>query len=507
MEDEILKFINISKKFPGIIALDNVSFSIKENEVHAIVGENGAGKSTLIKIISGIYQNYDGKIELQGKETKIESPLQAEKIGISTIFQELTIVPELSVVENIFLGKEQKIFNVFINRSSMIKDSKQIMKLIGCEINPLRKAGELSIASQQLIEILKALIMDTKIIVMDEPTASLSKFEVEQLFNYIKILKNNKKTIIFVSHRLEEVFEIADTITVLRDGKYIGTERAKEVKASKVVSMIAGRPLDKIFPKRESKIGNTILEINGLSRINEFNNINFELKEGEILGFAGLVGSGRTEVAKAICGITKPNQGKIVIFGQKLKRYFKNPGEALKKGIGYLPEDRKSEGLFYLLSVGENITTSVLKRCLNFNFFINSRKEDYFIKKYIQDLNIKIRDKYQKSESLSGGNQQKLIISRILATEARVLFFDEPTKGIDVGAKTEIYNIMSDLVKEGISIIYISSDLEELLGVADRVILFRNGKIIKDIDRKEFSAEKIIGFLTGSNLYENNNRC
>ncbi len=489
-----LELKDISKSFPGVKALDSVSLSLKSGLVHGLVGENGAGKSTLIKILAGVYPDYDGEISLFGKPVKIISPHDSQNKRISVIFQELTIIPGLSVAENIFLGREPTRISGIINKKIIAQKGKEILNFLGCNFKLSDIAGKLSIANQQLVEICKALILNAEIIIMDEPTASITKAEVKNLFDQIKKLKESGKTIIYVSHRIEEVFEICDTISILRDGKLVGSLPKEETDQNKVINMMVGRSVDFIYPSRDTKPSDVIFSVKNLTKKGFFENISFDLKKGEILGFAGLVGAGRSEVGKALIGFFDFDSGYVNFFKKnKLINYvFKHPRQALNEGIAYLPEDRKKEGLFHLLSVKENITISALLRCVNFGFYLDNKKEKNLADFYINKIMIKTPSLEQNVSNLSGGNQQKTIISRLLSTNANIFIFDEPTRGIDVGAKFEIYNIMNDLVSEGKSIIFISSELPELMGISDRIILMRSGRIVGEIIKNNFDAEIIM---------------
>lgn len=485
---------NISKRFPGVKALDNVSFRITSGEIVGLVGENGAGKSTLIKILAGVYTNYSGTIYVSNKKVNFTSPTDAQDNGIATIFQELTIIPELSVAENIVLGREPLKAKIFLNKSVIYKKSKEALKFLSSSIDPHEKAGNLSIANQQIVEICKALVLDAKVIIMDEPTSSLTKIEVNQLFKVIKKLKKDGKSILYVSHRIEEIFEICDSIKVLRDGKLVNSEKKRSASPNNVVKMMVGRSIKNIYPFIKTHAGKIVLSVKNLIKDGEFKDVSFNIREGEIVGFAGLVGAGRTEVAKAIIGITHPDGGTIQVFGKKLKN-FSHPRKALNAGLAYLPENRKEDGIFPMLTIKENISLSSLKLCTKLGIF-NQKKESNLVNKYINDIRIKTTGQDQVMETLSGGNQQKVIISRLLATKSKIFIFDESTHGIDIGAKYEIYNIIKALVAENKAIIFISSELPELIGIADRILLMRRGELVKEYNKDEANAENIMQVLT-----------
>jgi len=505
MNRNILGVKNISKAFPGVKALDDVSFCVKNGEVHGLVGENGAGKSTIIKILAGIYTEYEGCIYLLDEKFKCKSPSDALNYGISTIFQELTIINNLSVAENIFLGREISSSKVFLNKNFIYKKSSEVLKFLECDLKPQQKMEGKSIAVQQLVEICKGLVLDAKIIIMDEPTASLTKNEVEHLFTIIRKLKNNGKTIIYVSHKIEEVLEICDSITVLRDGKHIDTIKKEKTNYGQIIKMIVGRSVNNTYPKRglnkDNIKDNIILSVKKLTKKGEFKNISFDLYKGEIIGFAGLIGAGRTELAKAIAGISKPDSGEIFLYGEKID-FFPHTKEAIDKGLSYLPEDRRDESLFPKMDVSKNISISIISKLAYLKTLISSKKEVALVNYFIEKIKIRTSGLNQKIENLSGGNQQKAIISRILATKSKIIIFDEPTRGIDVGSKFEIYNIINDLSKKGIGIIFISSELQELIGMSDRLILIKDGILIEDIINKNINVSKIMENLIRGKIYE-----
>jgi ribose transport system ATP-binding protein len=486
---------NVSKSFPGVKALDDISFTIQDGHVHGLVGENGAGKSTLIKILSGVYDDYTGSVSIGGEQTKFASVHEAQKHGVATIFQELTIVPELSVAENIFLGREPVKFGGIINWEDMREKSVEALSFLDAPINPKVTAGSLSIANQQIVEISKALVLNSKFIIMDEPTSSLTEHEVIQLFKLIERLRENGITILYVSHKLEEIFEICDTVSVFRDGKHVGTKKKTDTDRDEIVKMMVGRSLQMMYPERTAHKKELLLSVKGLSRKGEFNDVSFDLFEGEILGFAGLIGAGRTEMAKTLFGTVTHDSGEIILQGKK-KVAFGHPNEALSNGIAYLSEDRKGEGLMLQLTIKENMSISILKKIAP-RFFVNSKLEDSLINSFAEQFKVKMVSTDQVVESLSGGNQQKVIITRLLMTESQVFIFDEPTRGIDVGAKYEIYKIMNDLTTNGKGIIFISSELPEVLGVSDRILCMREGRLVKVFEKSEANPEKIMHVLTG----------
>jgi len=485
----------VTKRFPGVKALDDVSFSIQDGEVHGLVGENGAGKSTLIKILSGIYPDYDGVVLIDGRPAAFASAHEAQRRGIATIFQELTAIRELSVAENIFLGREPLRFGGMIDRVAMRAQSAEALAFLDAPIDPRELVGRLSIANQQIVEICKALVLDSKIIIMDEPTSSLTEREVKHLFTLIRRLRERGITILYVSHKIEEIFEICDRITVLRDGKHIGTCRRKDTSPQEVIRMMVGRSIASMFPERRSAAAGVLLSARNLGRMGEFSGVSFDLHAGEIIGLAGLIGAGRTELARAIFGATLLDEGELLLEGEPI-RPFRHPREALSRGIAYLSEDRKGEGLMLKLSVRENMSLPIL-RSITRALFVSSKRERALVERFVGRFKIRLTSVDQLVDSLSGGNQQKVVISKLLLTEAKVFIFDEPTRGIDVGAKYEIYKIMNDLTAEGKGILFISSELPEVLGVSDRILCMREGRVERDFARAEADPERIMRVLTG----------
>jgi ABC-type sugar transport system ATPase subunit len=483
----------VTKSFPGVKALDAVSFDIRDGEVHGLVGENGAGKSTLIKILSGIYPQYEGKISFDGSPTRFNSAHEAQLGGIATIFQELTIIEELSVAENIFLGREPTRRLGMLDWGTMREKSEEVLRFLDTALDPRESVGRLSVANQQIVEICKALVLNSKIIIMDEPTSSLTDHEVHQLFLTIRRLKENGITILYVSHKIEEIFEICDSVTVLRDGRHIGTVRRSDTTPDRVISMMVGRSMNMMFPPRTAELGERILSVRDLAREGEFEGVSFDLHGGEIIGFAGLIGAGRTELARALFGATDLDRGEIDLFGEKTGS-FSHPNRAISRGIAYLSENRKGEGLMLELSIRENMSLPILKKLAPY-FFVQSGRERSLVKSFVSKFKIKMTSIEQIVESLSGGNQQKVIISKLLLTESKVFIFDEPTRGIDVGAKYEIYKIMNDLTVEGKGIIFISSELPEVLGVSDRIFCMREGRLVREFTRDEAEPELVMKVL------------
>lgn len=485
MEDIVLSLKNITKRYPGVVALNNVSIDFTKGEVHALLGENGAGKSTLIKVLSGAVKNDEGNIIVDGKIYEWMSPKISRGHGIEVIYQEYNLINSLSVAENICLGEKS---DGLVNYKRMREKVKNIFEEFNIEINPDKKVRDLSPALQQLVEIAKAISKDAKIIVMDEPTAQLTLSEVENLYKIIETLKKNGVTIIYISHRLEELFKITDRVSIMRDGKYIKTINTRETDRKELISLMVGRTLSESYPKRDCIKEEVTLEVKNVSGLKN-SNISFNIKKGEILGLAGLVGAGRTELVRVLFGADKKLSGDIYIKGRKVN--IKSPKQALANGIGLIPEDRKNQGCFLRKSIKWNTVISNIRE-ISKNGFVNSESELKQANDYKDKLRIKTPSIDQLVSNLSGGNQQKVVLAKVLSTNSDIIIFDEPTRGIDVGARHEIYNIMSELVESGKSIIMISSDMEELLGMADRVIVLCEGKVSGEVLKEEFSQSKIL---------------
>ncbi|MGB9857541.1 MAG: sugar ABC transporter ATP-binding protein [Dictyoglomaceae bacterium] len=497
--DPIIRMEGISKAFPGVQALDRVDFEAYPGEVMGLVGENGAGKSTLMKILSGAYKKDAGRIYLDGKRIEIEDPYHAQRLGISTIYQEFNLTPNQTVAQNIFCNREPKKNGVlgklgFVDREKMEEEAKKILEIVGADVSPKELVRNLSVAEKQMVEIAKALSFKAKIIIMDEPTSALGPEEVEKLFEIIRQLKSQGIAVIFISHRLEEVFKIADRITVLRDGKLVGIMRKEEATPEKVIYLMVNRPLTEMFKKEEAKLGEVVLEVKNLSKKGVVENINFKLYKGEILGIAGLVGSGRTEMVRLIFGADKKDSGEIYLEGKKVE--INSPEDAVRLGIGFVPEDRQNQGLILKLAVRENIGIPILKKLVNL-LFINKGKLNSIAKEFVQKLNIKTPSLLQKVLYLSGGNQQKVVLAKWLSLSPKVLILDEPTRGIDVGAKVEVHAIMNQLAKSGIGIIMISSEMPEVLAMSDRILVMNEGRLVAEMSKKEATQEKIMAYASG----------
>lgn len=487
---------HIDKSFSGNQVLKDIQLEIEKGEVHALMGENGAGKSTLIKILTGIHQRDNGTVKVRGEERFYSNPKESEKDGIAVIHQELNIIPYLTVAENMFLGKEITYNKTgILNSKEMYKQTKANLKELGVtNINPNDVAGKLSVGKQQMIEISKALATNAELIVMDEPTAALTKREIESLFEVIESLQKRDVSIIYISHRMEEIFHICDRVTVLRDGSYIGTENISNTNFEKLVKMMVGRDIGEQFPERTSAIGDVVFQVEGLARKGFFQDISFEVKEGEVLGVAGLMGAGRTEIMESIFGFEKQDNGTVKLEGNKLN--IRHPNDAIKAGIGFITEDRKMKGLMIEASIRENISLTNMKN-ISKHGVISTAKEKPLVQQLIERLNVKSTNKEQTVKSLSGGNQQKVVIAKWLGIQPKILILDEPTRGVDVGAKKEIYKIINELTKEGVAIIMISSELPEVLGVSDRIMVIHEGTITKTFQKNDADQEKIMIAATG----------
>ncbi len=492
--DIVLKLEDISKTFPGVKALDKVKFELMKGEVHALCGENGAGKSTLMKIISGAQAYTTGTITFEGKIIHYRSTEEAQKHGISMIYQEFNLVPNLTVGENIYIGRQPK-RNGLIDWKRMEDDARLILRKVGLDIDPKKTITQLSVAESQMVEIAKCLSMDSKVIIMDEPTAALTDEEINCLFDIINNLKTHGISIVYISHRLEEIFKICDRATILRDGKYICTTRIQDTTCDELISLMIGRELSNLFPERNPKTGKVVLEARDMSYKNVFRNVGFQLHEGEILGISGLIGSGTIQVAKALAGTyNKDYGGEIVVVGKTTK--IERPVDAINAGISMVPDDRKNEGLVLIRDVKENISLASLDDILR-NWLIDSAKEQEKVDAQIKKLEIKVSSGTQLSGNLSGGNQQKVVLAKMLETKPKILILLEPTRGIDVGAKAEIYKLMNALTTTGISIILVSTDLPEMIGMSDRILVMKSGKIVKELFKEELSQELVLAYAAG----------
>jgi ribose transport system ATP-binding protein len=483
----------ITKRFPGVLALDQVDFDLRKGEVHALVGENGAGKSTLMKIVSGVYQADSGEITFKGEPVAFRNPRQAQDAGIVTIYQELNLVPYLSVTENIFLGTELTRAGFALDWPEMHRQARALLAKLHLEVDPRTPVGQLGVGRQQMVEVAKALYHKADLIIMDEPTSALSIREINDLFGIVRELKSQGVSVIYISHHLEETFEVSNRITVLRDGRLITTEPTSDLTVDRLIRLMVGRDLSEQFPKEEAQRGEEVLRVEGLNQGSFLRDISFSAYAGEVLGIAGLVGAGRTELVRAIFGADPIDSGQFSIMGQPVS--IKSSRDAVSQGIALLTEDRKAQGLFLQMNVRENITMSVLDR-LTRGLITNMRKETELSQRYIDGLAIKAASQDQQAINLSGGTQQKVVLSKWLATNPRVLIFDEPTRGIDVGAKVEIYRMMNDLAGQGVAILMVSSELPEILGMSDRIMVMAGGRVRGFLSREEATEEKIMELAT-----------
>jgi ribose transport system ATP-binding protein len=495
MSGPVLEMRAITKHFPGVLALDNAQLELMPGEVHCLLGENGAGKSTMMKILAGAQPMDSGEILIQGEAVDIPSPHHAQELGISMIYQEFNLSPFLSVAENIFLGREPRIGSTpFIDWGRMYREANDLLARIRVAMNVRQPVNELSVAQQQMVEIAKALSVNAKIIVMDEPSATLTDHELAALFELIRELRRREIGLIYISHRLEEVFEIGNRVTVMRDGQYVATNYVHEVDREGIIRMMVGRELKDEYPKEVFEAGAERLGVEGLSREGVFEDVSFSLRTGEITGLTGLVGAGRTEVARAIFGADRKTAGTVLLDGEEVR--IRSPQDAIRNGIGLLTEDRKTQGLVLGMTVRENTTLPNLRELLR-GPFVDRRRERAVAEKYRKDLQIKTPSVEQITQNLSGGNQQKVVLAKWLFTQSKVLIFDEPTRGIDVGAKAEIFKLMNELIRAGVAVLMISSELPEVLGMCDRILVMHEGRLSGELSRAEATQEKVMHLATG----------
>lgn len=490
--DFILELKNIVKTFPGVKALDNVHLEIRPGEVHALCGENGAGKSTLMKIISGAQKATSGDIYFEGEKVSYNNTKEAQNIGISMIYQEFNLIPHLSVAENIYLGKLPVKANI-INWNKLHKDTQEILDQLGLKISPKTIVSKLSVAEMQMVEISKCLSTNSKVIIMDEPTAALTDQEIATLFKIIENLTSKGISIIYISHRMDEIFSISDTITVFRDGKHVKTMETSHTDYDELVSLMVGQNIEHLYPARSETDNDIVLKVENLCGKN-VDNVSFVLKKGEILGISGLMGAGNIELSKILYGALKKESGTVTINDKELK--CTRPLEAIENGIGLVPDDRKNDGLVLIRSVKENISLSSLKKISKFGI-LNKKFEKNSVKNSIESMNIKVSSSEQIVNNLSGGNQQKVVLSKVLRASPDILILDEPTRGVDVGARAEIYQIIDLLTQNGKSIILVSSDLSEVIGMSDRILIMKEGKIVKEVLRRESSQELVLAYASG----------
>jgi methyl-galactoside transport system ATP-binding protein len=489
----------ISKSFPGVKALDHATLKVRPGTVHALVGENGAGKSTLMKCLFGIYSKDEGEIIIDGKPTHIVNPYDALMKGIAMVHQELQPIMERSIAENIYCGRfptKKFLFVDSIDHKKMHEDAEKLLKEVKMNFDPKIKLSTLSVSQMQSVEIAKAVSANARIIIMDEPTSSLTQNEVDNLFDIINSLRKKGISIIYISHKMDEILSISDDVTIMRDGQYIGTWGAKELTIDMIVTKMVGRELKNLYPPKSNVPAEVVLQVNNLSSIREksFKNVSFSLRKGEILGIGGLVGAQRSELVEAIFGIRGIKEGTITYKGKEIR--IKRPHDAINQGIALLTEDRRETGIFGVLSIAENVSIASLDKYVDYGFILNNKKIENLVQENVKKLSIKTRNSKTKIQTLSGGNQQKVIISRWLANDPDVFILDEPTRGIDVGAKYEIYTIIADLAKQGKSIIMISSELPELIGMSDRIIVMCDGRVSGEVEKEEATQENIMSLAT-----------
>ena len=500
MNEYRLEMLDVSKSFPGVKALDHARLKLRPGTVHALMGENGAGKSTLMKCMFGIYKMDEGEIIYEGKKVNISDPLHALKLGIAMVHQELQPITERSVAENIYVGRYpmKKVLGFFpvVDHEKMYANTKELLAKVHMDFDPKQKLGSLSVSQMQSVEIAKAVSADCKVLILDEPTSSLSQREVDALFAIISELKAEGVSIVYISHKMDEILRISDEVTIMRDGKYIGTWDAKELTTDKIITQMVGRPLSNLFPAKASVPAEVVFEVKNFTSINprSFRNISFSLRKGEVLGVAGLVGAQRTELMEGIFGIRSTVQGTISYKGNELK--ISRPRDAIQRSIALLTEDRRATGIFGVLPVDDNVAIASLDRYLEAGIFLNERKIDKLVKDNVAKLSIKTPSNKTLIKSLSGGNQQKVLVARWLANNPDILILDEPTRGIDVGAKYEIYTIIAELARQGKSIIIVSSEMAELLGMSDRILVMCDGRMTGELDAHQATQESIMALAT-----------
>lgn len=492
MKKEIVKLSGIHKYFPGVHALKGVDLTLYEGEVVALLGENGAGKSTLMKVLSGIHTPDEGTIEIEGAPVVGLTPKSSQELGISIIHQELNMCKHLTVAENIFLGREKHRFGIN-QEDKMNKKAKEILDSIGVDIKPTEVVENLSVSKQQMVEIAKALSMNSKVLIMDEPTSALSFKEIEELFKIINKLKENGTSIVYISHRLEELKHIVDRVVVMRDGAYITQMNFKDTNTEEIITYMVGREIKDKFPRVTAPLGDTVLEVKNMSG-GIVRDVSFELKQGEIVGIAGLVGAGRTELTRMIFGVDSKESGSVILHGKEIM--INSPKEAIKYGLALAPEDRKKDGLCTKLSIKDNISLSNLDTLSNKLGVINRSQESKLNKKSVENLKIKVSSLEANADSLSGGNQQKVVVAKWLARDSHVVIFDEPTRGIDVAAKVEIYNLMNELKEAGVAVLFASSEMPEVLGISDRVLVMCDGRITANLNTEETSQNEVMKYAT-----------
>ena len=490
----LVELLGLSKSYGGVQALTDVGFAIEAGTVHALVGENGAGKSTLVKILTGVVQSDEGEIRIDGDTVQIGDPQAAHRLGIVAMYQEPTVFPDLTVAENVFAGRHPRTTWRGVDWRAIHRETARILEEFEVDIGPSSPVRGLGVADRQLLEIAKALSTSARLLIMDEPTAALSPHEVDNLFTTVGRLRERGVAIVFISHRLDEAEAIADVVTVLRDGRHVATRPTVELPQAEIVRLMVGRSLDALFPKQEAEIGDVVLDARGLGRHGVFSDVSFQLRRGEIVGLAGFVGSGRTEVARAIFGIDSLDQGELSIDGRRFRP--RSPRSALRRGLAYLPEDRRQQGLVQTMPIATNLSMAVLPE-LTPGGVLRPRRERALARRFIEQLRIKATSPSQVVRSLSGGNQQKVVLGKWLAAEPRILILDEPTHGVDVGTKADVHRTISQLAGQGLTILMISSELPEILGMSDRVLVMREGRLVAEFTRAEATQEGIVSAAAG----------
>ena len=488
MSEYILELKGITKIFPGVKALNGVNFQLKEGEIHALMGENGAGKSTFIKVITGVHHAEEGEMYVDGKKVDFKSPLDAQKLGIAAIYQHVTSYPHLTVTENVFMGHEI-VKRGFIQWKEMNKLAGDLLKQLDADFQPTATMGSLSVAQQQMVEIAKALSTNARIIIMDEPTAALTRNESEELYRITEKLRADGKSVIFISHRLEDMYRLADRVTVFRDAQYIGTYNVAEIEPPELIKAMVGREIKDLFPKPEIQPGKEVLRVEHLGRTGFFRDVSFNIHAGEIVGLTGLVGAGRTEVVQTIFGVEKYNEGKVFVEGKEV--HITRPRDAMELGIGLLTEDRQTQGLILSWGIGRNITLPEIRKFSN-KSITNEKRENQESKKFAEQVAVKAVTVFDLASSLSGGNQQKVVVAKALTSDLKLLIMDEPTKGVDVGAKAQIYEIIGELAKQGMAVLMISSEMPEILGMSDGIYVMCDGRVTGELDAKDASQERIL---------------
>jgi ribose transport system ATP-binding protein len=492
----IVEFRGVSKRYPGVQAVKDVSLEVRPGEVYVLAGENGAGKSTLMKLLSQVERPSEGEIHIDGEPVRFHNPRHAQRLGVAMVHQEFALAPHLTVSENLALGREQSHLGLIV-RGSEKRRARELLQRVGLDINPARKVSSLSVAGQQRVEIAKALAIDAKVVVMDEPTAPLTESEVDDLFKLIDDLRSDGIAVLYISHRLDEIVRIADRVTVIRDGEVVETLEGDGIQEREIVRLMVGREIENLYPRAEVEAGEVVLHVEGICRPGVLDDCSFDVRAGEIVGFAGLVGAGRTELARAVFGADPISAGHVEVDGHEVR--VKTPREAIAAGIGYLTEDRQREGLAQHLPIAQNITLARIPESFK---MIDRGRERRTAEQRCDELDIRTPSVRQRVEALSGGNQQKVVVAKWLETEARVLFFDEPARGIDVGAKAELFRLMGDLAGDGRAVVLISSYLPELINMCDRILVMRDGRIVGELERSDFSEERLVALATGAEAKE-----